>query len=150
MMKENSFKSDESNRKRLESLKQQAEEFKLKKSLIKNSLNSLVIMFLFFELSLILKVFKCLFYQDGDSKPKKIIFKDSDSDTEIVTKKAKQGGKCVKFISHSSNLKEILFPINSKCPMNLEKRLVYFQLSRCSNVLNSFLISSCTLSQLYH
>ena len=35
-------KSDESNRKRLESLKQQAEEFKLKKTLIKNSLNNLV------------------------------------------------------------------------------------------------------------
>ena len=46
MKDESSFKtankSDDSNRKRLESLKQQAEEFKLKKSLIKNSLNSLV------------------------------------------------------------------------------------------------------------
>ena len=35
-----SDKSDESNRKRLESLKQQADEFKLKKSFIKNSLNN--------------------------------------------------------------------------------------------------------------
>ena len=44
-MKENSSKmanADESNRKRLESLKQQADEFKLKKSIIKNSLNRLV------------------------------------------------------------------------------------------------------------
>ena len=33
-------KHEESNRKRLESLRQQAEEFKLKKSFIKNSLNN--------------------------------------------------------------------------------------------------------------
>ena len=37
-----SNKSDESNKKRLESLKQKAEEFKLKKSLVRSSLNDVV------------------------------------------------------------------------------------------------------------
>lgn len=37
-----SNKSDESNKKRLESLKQKAEEFKLKKNLVRSSLNDVV------------------------------------------------------------------------------------------------------------
>jgi hypothetical protein len=38
----NKQKSDESNKKRLESLKQKADEFKLKKSLVRSSLNDAV------------------------------------------------------------------------------------------------------------
>lgn len=79
MCSKKSYKTEESNKKRLESLNERLNEFNLKKKLVRLSLRDLVMPFYING-----KRFQYIFYlalftfEDSSKKPKKIIFNDDD------------------------------------------------------------------------